>query len=161
MVYTNKNGEFSLDERERKGCVGVDRHLRRSQGRRLDKLELGVAHELSGEPQERLLEVVVRLGRDVEVLQVLLSVEGDGLGLDLSLLDVDFVTAQDNRDVLTHSDKVSVPVWNVLVRDSRGDVEHDDTTLTVDVVTVSQSAEFLLSGRVPDVESDLTEVGVE
>lgn len=42
--------------------------------------------ELPGEPQERLLEVVVRLGRDLEVLEVLLSVEGDGSGLDLSLL---------------------------------------------------------------------------
>ncbi|KAH3659974.1 hypothetical protein OGAPHI_007179 [Ogataea philodendri] len=113
------------------------------------------------QPQEWLLEVVVGLGGNVKVLQVLLSVESDGLGLDFSFLDIDFVTTQDNWDVFTHSDQVSVPVRNVLVGDSGGDVEHDDTTLTVDVVTVSQSTEFFLSSSVPDVELDLTEVGVE
>lgn len=33
--------------------------------------------------------------------------EGDGLGLDLSLLDVDLVTAQDNGDVLADADEIT------------------------------------------------------
>jgi hypothetical protein len=36
--------------------------------------ELGVANKLAGEPEEGLLEVVVGLGRNVVVLEVLLAV---------------------------------------------------------------------------------------
>jgi hypothetical protein len=39
-------------------------------------------------------------------------------------LDVDLVSAEDDRDVLTDSLEVSVPVGDVLVGDSRCDVEH-------------------------------------
>jgi hypothetical protein len=66
-----------------------------------------IARQLPGEPEEGLLEVVVRLGRNVVVLKVFLAVEGDGLGLDLALLDVDLVAAQHNRDVLAHADEVA------------------------------------------------------
>jgi len=61
----------------------VDDHLWRLERGRLNEGEVGVAHELAREPEEGLLEVVVGLGRDVVVLQVLLPVEGDLLGLDL------------------------------------------------------------------------------
>jgi len=37
-------------------------------------------------------------------------VEGDGLGLHLALLDIDLVTAQHDRDVLTDTDKVTYGV---------------------------------------------------
>lgn len=67
----------------------------------------GVADELAGKPEEGLLEVVVGLGGDVVVLEVLLAVEGDGLGLDLALLDVDLVAAQDDGDVLADADEVT------------------------------------------------------
>ena len=66
-----------------------------------------VADQLASEPQEGLLEVVVRLGGDIVVLQVLLAVEGDGLGLDLALLHVNLVTAQNNGDVLADTDEVT------------------------------------------------------
>jgi len=66
-----------------------------------------VTDELPGEPKERLLEVVVGLGGDVVVLEVLLAVESDGLGLDLALLDIDFVTAKDDWDVLADTDEVT------------------------------------------------------
>jgi hypothetical protein len=69
--------------------------------------QLGVANQLAGKPQEGLLEVVVGLGGDVVVLKVLLSVEGNSLGLDLSLLDVDLVTAQDNGDVFADADEIT------------------------------------------------------
>lgn len=79
----------------------------------------GVANELAGEPQEGLLEVVVGLGGDVVVLEVLLSVEGDGLGLNLSLLHINLVTAQDDGDVLANADKITcnhelVPLSNTV-----------------------------------------------
>jgi hypothetical protein len=66
-----------------------------------------VANELPGEPEEGLLEVVVGLSGNVVVLEVLLAVEGDGLGLDLALLHIDFVTAKHNRDVLANTDEIT------------------------------------------------------
>jgi hypothetical protein len=69
--------------------------------------ELGVADKLASEPKEGLLEVVVRLGGDVVVLEVLLAVEGDGLGLDLALLHVDLVTSEDDGNVLADTDEVT------------------------------------------------------
>ena len=66
--------------------VLVDLDLGRGERGRGDKLEVRVADELAREPEERSLKVVVRLGRDLKVLQVLFAVEGDGTRLDLSLL---------------------------------------------------------------------------
>jgi hypothetical protein len=34
-------------------------------------------------------------------------VEGDGLGLDFALFDVDFVAAEDDGDVFAHADEVT------------------------------------------------------
>jgi len=120
-----------------------------------------VADQLPREPQEGLLEVVVGLGRDVVVLEVLLAVEGDGLGLDLPLLHIHLVAGQDDGDVLANAHQVTVPVGHVLVGDARGDIEHDDAALAVDVVSVAQTAKLLLAGRVPHIELDLAEVGGE
>ena len=66
-----------------------------------------VADQLSCEPEEGLLEVVVGLGGDIVVLEVLLAVECDCLGLDFALLHIDFVTAQNNGNVLADTDKVT------------------------------------------------------
>jgi hypothetical protein len=52
-------------------------------------------------------------------------------------LDVDLVATKDNWDVFTDPLEISVPVGDVLVGDSRGHVEHDDTTLTLDIVSVT------------------------
>ena len=42
--------------------------------------------QLSGEPQEWLLEVVVGFGGDLEILQILLAVERDGSGFHFTFL---------------------------------------------------------------------------
>lgn len=84
--------------------------------------------------------------------------EGDGLGLDLALLNIDLVTAENDGDVLADTDEITVPVGDVLVGDTRGNIEHDDTTLAVDVVTVTETTELLLTGGIPDIELDLTVV---
>lgn len=51
-----------------------------------------------------------------------------------------------------------MPVGNVLVGDTGGNVEHDDTTLSVNVVSVTKTTELLLTSSVPDIELDLTQV---
>ena len=53
---------------------------------------------------------------------------------------------------------LTVPVGDVLVGDTRGDIKHDDTALAVDVVTVTETAELLLTCGVPNIELDLAEV---
>ena len=52
----------------------------------------------------------------------------------------------------------TVPVGHVLVGNTGGDIEHDDTALSVDVVTVTETTKLLLTGSVPDIELDLAVV---
>jgi len=54
--------------------------------------------------------------------------------------------------------ELTVPVGNILVGNARGNIEHNDATLSVDVVSVTKTSEFLLSCGVPDVELDITQV---
>lgn len=51
-----------------------------------------------------------------------------------------------------------MPVRNVLVGDTGGNIEHDDTTLAVDVVAITETTKLLLSSSVPHVELDLAVV---
>lgn len=71
--------------------------------------------------------------------------ESDRLRLNLTLLDIDLVTTEDDRDTLANTDEVTVPVWNVLVSDPSGNIKHNDPALTVDIVSVSQTTELLLT----------------
>ena len=51
-----------------------------------------------------------------------------------------------------------MPVGDVLVSDSGGDIKHDDAALAVDIVSVSQTAELFLTCGIPYVELNLTQV---
>ena len=51
-----------------------------------------------------------------------------------------------------------MPVGDVLVSDTGCHIEHDDTALAVDVVTITETTELLLTGGIPHVELDLTVV---
>ena len=68
------------------------------------------------------------------------------LCLDLALLDIDLVAAQDDGNIVAHADQVSVPGGHVLVRDARRHVKHDNRTVSLDVVPVPQPAKLFLSG---------------
>jgi hypothetical protein len=125
----------------------VEREFGRLQCGSLHKVKGVVPGQLASQPKEGLFEVVVGLGRDVVVLQVLLAVEGDLLGLHLAILDLDLVSGEDDRDVFADPSQVTMPVGNVLVRDPGGDIEHDDGTLALDVVAVTETSEFLRSER--------------
>mmetsp|Transcript_26355 Transcript_26355/g.56025 ORF Transcript_26355/g.56025 Transcript_26355/m.56025 type:complete len:299 (-) Transcript_26355:73-969(-) len=135
--------------------------FRRLKGRRLHKVKLVVPRQLPRKPEERLFKVVVRFGRNVIVLQILLSVECNLLRLYLTILDFYLVPREDDRDVFADACEIAVPVGNIFVGDAGSDIEHDDGALALDVVPVAQSSEFLLTCSVPDVEFDGTSVGVE
>lgn len=51
-----------------------------------------------------------------------------------------------------------MPVGNVLVSDTGGDIEHDDTGLAVDVVAITETAELLLTGGIPHIKLDGAQV---
>jgi hypothetical protein len=54
-----------------------------------------------------------------------------------------------------------VPVGDILVRDSGCDIEHDNTALSIDVVSITESTKLLLTGGIPHVELEFAEVGIE
>jgi len=124
-------------------------------------VKLVIPRQLPCQPEEWLFKVVVRFGGNIIVLKVLLSVEGDLFRLDLTVLDFYLIPREDDGDVFADSGEIAVPVGNIFVCDTGGDIKHDNGALALDVVTVAQSSEFLLSGGVPDVEFDGTSVGVE
>ena len=47
-----------------------------------------------------------------------------------------------------------MPVGDVLVSDTGGDVEHDDAALALNIVTVTETTELLLTSSIPTVETD-------
>ncbi len=49
-----------------------------------------------------------------------------------------------------------MPVGDVLVGDPGSNIEHDDTTLAIDVIAISETTELLLTSGVPDIEGNLT-----
>lgn len=85
----------------------IDSDLRWGQCWRGNKLQSGVTNELPSQPQEGLLEVVVRLGGDVVILEVLLAMERNGLGFDLAFLHVDLISSEDDGNILADSNKVT------------------------------------------------------
>lgn len=139
----------------------VNGHLSRSESGSSDKLQGGVSNKFPCQPQEGLLKVVVGLGGDFEVLQVLLAVEGDGPRLNFALLDIDFVSAKHDGDVLAYTLEVTMPVGNIFVGDAGRDIKHNNAALALDVVTIPETTKLLLSSSIPDVEADRAKVGCE
>jgi len=54
-----------------------------------------------------------------------------------------------------------MPVGNILVGDTRCNIEHDDAALSLNVVSITETTELFLTSSVPDVETDCSEVGKE
>lgn len=133
-----------------------DGDLRGGKERSLNKGQVGIVDHAAEEPDERLLELIVALGRDVVVLKVLLAVESDLLGLDLAIADIDFVADKDDGDGLANTSQILVPLGDVGVSDARADIEHDDTTVSTDIVSIAETTELFLTSSVPNIEFDLT-----
>ena len=139
----------------------IESDFNRSEDGGLHKHQVGVVGKTTEEPNEGLFELVVALGGDVVVLEVLLAVEGDLLGLDLAVLDIDLVAHEHDGDVLADASQVLVPLGHVGVGDARADVEHDDAAVAADVVAVAQASELFLARGIPHVEQDLPVVREE
>jgi len=66
------------------------------------------------------------------------------LGFHLSVFDVDLVSHKYNRNIFANTNKIPVPVGNILVRHPGCDIEHHDGTLSLDVVPITEAAKFFL-----------------
>lgn len=75
----------------------------------------------------------------------------NGLGFDFPVFDVHFVAAKDNGNVLADTDQVTMPVGHILIGNTRGDVEHDDSALSCEgsreVVTCYSMAVLIYSDQ--------------
>ena len=87
--------------------------------------------------------------------------KNNGLGFHFPVLDVHLVAGQHDGDVLAYTYQISVPIWDIFVRDTGRDVEHDDRALALNIVTVTKASEFLLTCGIPNVEPDGATVGME
>lgn len=45
-----------------------------------------------------------------------------------------------------------MPVWHILVCNTRGHIKHDDTAMSVDIITISKSTKLLLAGCIPYIK---------
>lgn len=79
--------------------------------------------------------------------------EDDGFCLNFAVLHINLISTEYNRDIFTYSYKISVPVGNILVRDSRCNIKHNNGTVGLDVVTITKTSQLLLASSVPDIES--------
>ena len=135
--------------------------LLRFEGKSLNEIKVGITGECAKNPEEWLFVLVVGLGRDVEVLQIAFSMEGDLAGLDFSVFLINFVSDKDDRNVVTDSGEIFVPLGDVFVGDSGGNIEHHDGGMCSNVVSFTESSQFFLSCSIPECESDGSVVGVE
>ena len=87
--------------------------------------------------------------------------EGDHLSLDFTIFNLDFIPSEDDGDIFTDTRQIPMPIRYIFVGDAGCHVEHDDGALSLDVVSVAESSEFLLSCGIPYVEFDRAAVGVE
>lgn len=134
--------------------------FRNSKGDTFNEVKVGITGELSEDPEEGLFVLIVRLSRDVVVLERSLSVESDLSSLDLSVLRVDLITNQNDGNVFADSGQILVPLRNIFIGDSGGDVEHHDSGISTNVVTFTETTELFLTSSIPNVESDGTLSGV-
>ena len=131
------------------------------QERGLDEMQGRIVDHSSQKPHEGFLKLVITFGADVVVLQILLSVECDLLGLHLAILDVHLVSDQHDGDSFADAGQIFEPLGHVGVGDSRTHIKHDDATIAANVVSIAKTTKFLLTGRVPNVEDNLAVVRVE
>ena len=66
--------------------------------------------------------------------------ESDLSGFDSSVLLVDLVSDKDDGDVIADPGEVLVPLGDILVGDSGGDIEHENGGMSSNIVSFSESS---------------------
>ena len=121
----------------------------------LHKLSI-FAMKILNESRERLLEVVIRFGRDVVVRQESeITMHGEFLPHHLAILDVNLVSTKYNRNIGNRFTKIINPDFRILIGNTRCHVEHDNRTFGSCEMIICKSI-FLLSSKVRDTENNLS-----
>lgn len=134
--------------------------IRSNKSDTFDEVKGGITGELSEDPEEGLFVLIVRFSRDIIILEGSLSVESDLSSLDLSVLRVNLVTDQNDGNIFADSGQILVPLRNIFISNSGGDIEHHDSGVGTNVVTFTETTELFLTSSIPNVESDGTLSGV-
>lgn len=74
------------------------------------------------------------------------------LWLDLTVLNVNLISAQNNWYVAAGAHQITIPVGHILIGGPRGHIEEDNGTLRLNVIALAQATKFFLPGRIPDME---------
>jgi hypothetical protein len=98
-------------------------------GDTFDEGKVWVTSELSENPEEGLLVLVIGLCGYVVVLERSLTMESDLSSLDLSVLRVNLVTNENDRNIFADSSQILVPLGNILISDSCSDIEHHNSAM--------------------------------
>ena len=136
--------------------VSVDLNFTWGEKRSLNQSKVLVIDHATEKPDEWLFELVVALGTNVVVLQVLFTVEGNLLGLHLSVTDINLIANKNNRDGLADTGQILVPFGHVGIGDAGADIEHDDAAVATNVITITETTKFFLASSIPNIENDLT-----
>ena len=87
--------------------------------------------------------------------------EGDLAGFDFSVLLINFVSNQNNRDIFTNPGQILIPFGDVFVGDSSSDIKHENSSMGTNVISFPQTTKFFLSCSIPDGKFDRPMVGVK
>ena len=71
------------------------------------------------------------------------------------------VSYEDDGDALTYPCEVLMPLRNILIGNTRSDVEHDDGTVGSNVVALPKTTQLLLPSSIPDNKTNGSMGGVE
>ena len=63
--------------------------------------------------------------------------EVNALDLNLAILNINFIAAQNNWDILEDTHQIPMPVGHVLICDTPCYIEHDDGALPLNVVAIA------------------------
>lgn len=124
-------------------------------------MEVGITNQLPSEVKEGLFVVIVGFRRYFVVLKVLFAMESHLFRFHLAVFHINLVTTENNGDVLAHAAKITMPGRYIFICKTRSHIEHNNSTLAMNVVTITEATELFLSCCVPAVETDLTAVGGE
>lgn len=80
------------------------------------------------------------------------------LSFHLPILHINLVSTKNNRNVLTHPAKISVPRWDILVSQACSNIKHNNGTLPMNIVTIPEATKLLLPSRVPTIKANFPTV---
>ena len=80
---------------------------------------------------------------------------------NFSVLLIDFISNQDDGDVVANSSQIFVPFGNVFIGDSSSDIKHKNSGIGSNVITLSQTTEFFLTCSIPDTELNGSMISIE